>query len=49
MNTGLTPFLAKMMATPRDLLAKADPAKLAVKYGIPETWARSYLDDWMHR
>jgi hypothetical protein len=49
MKTGLTPYLAALMRAPRDSLARANPAKLAVKYGIPEDWARYYLNDWMRR
>lgn len=45
--TGLTPFICAMIRTPRDRLAKADPAKLAAKYGIPPDWAAYYLSDWM--
>ncbi|MEG3086160.1 hypothetical protein [Sphingomonas sp. PB4P5] len=49
MKTGLTPFLSALMRTPRDSLVRANTAKLAAKYGIPEDWARYYLNDWMRR
>jgi len=49
MKVGLTPFLVALMRAPRESLARADTAKLAAKYGIPEDWARYYLNDWMRR
>jgi hypothetical protein len=45
----LTQFLVALMAAPRERLQRADPAKLAAKYGIPADWARYYLNDWMGR
>ncbi|MCW2763376.1 MAG: hypothetical protein JWR85_3577 [Marmoricola sp.] len=49
MKTGLTPFLAALMKAPREALTRADPAKLAAKYGIPTEWAKFYITDWMAR
>jgi len=48
-TTGLTPFLVALMGTPRERLTRANPAKLASKYEIPEDWARYYLNDWTRR
>ncbi len=47
--TGLTPFLCAMIRTPLDQLRRADPAKLAAKYGIRPEWAGWYLSDWIGR
>lgn len=47
MTTGATAFWIAMMQA-RDL-SKADPAKLASKYEIPETWARYWLTVWQGR
>ncbi len=42
----LTEFIVKMMATDRAALAKADPVKLAARYGISPDHARFYLNSW---
>lgn len=39
----LTDFLIAMMRAPTAALAKADPAKLAAKYGISVAHAEGYL------
>lgn len=44
MTSPLTKFLIALLATPRDRLAKADPEKLAAKYGIRVQDARGYID-----
>ena len=44
MTSPLTKFLIALLATPRDRLAKADPEKLAQKYGISPSHARGYID-----
>ena len=44
MTSPLTKFLIALLATPRDRLAKADPDKLAQKYGISPAHARGYID-----
>lgn len=49
MTSPLTAFIIKMMATPLDRLANADPAKLAAKYGIRADHARDYLNAWRNR
>jgi hypothetical protein len=46
-NTGSTSFLVAMIRTPKDKLAKADPEKLARKYGVPADWVRMSLAHWL--
>jgi hypothetical protein len=46
MTSPLTDFIIKMMATPLDRLANADPAKLAAKYGIRADHAAGYIALW---
>jgi hypothetical protein len=43
MKTGCTPFLLNMMATPDAKLVRADPHKLADKYGLRFTGAASWV------
>ncbi len=47
MTSPLTEFIVKMMATDRAALAKADPVKLAARYGISPDHARFYLTQWV--
>lgn len=48
-ETGLTPFIVAMIrAAPADV-ARADPAKLAAKYGIRADHAAFYLSQWRAR
>ena len=44
-----TRFWVAMISTPDSALAKADPAKLAAKYSIPESWAKFWLATWRER
>jgi len=39
----LTAFLIALIKTPAERLSRADPAKLAVKYGIRPDYAAGYL------
>lgn len=43
MQTGLLPFILNMLKADPATLARADVAKLAAKYAIPEATARGYL------
>lgn len=45
----LTDFLCEMMHAPRADLLRANPDKLAAKYGIRADWARYYLDHHLNR
>jgi hypothetical protein len=45
----LTAFLCAMMRAPRADLLRANPDKLAAKYGIPADWARFYLNHQINR
>lgn len=45
----LTAFLCAMMSAPRDALIRANPDKLALKYGIRPDWARFYLNQQINR
>lgn len=49
MTSPLTAFILKMMATPLDRLANADPTKLAAKYGITPAHAAGYIALWVGR
>lgn len=44
MTSPLTEFLIALLATDPARLAKADPDKLAAKYGISPAHARGYID-----
>ena len=46
---GLTPFLVALMRTDPAALTRADPVKLAAKYGIRADWARFYIEQWRTR
>ena len=39
----LTAFLIALLATPREKLRRADPARLAAKYGISAAHASGYI------
>ena len=45
----LTAFILQMMATPAVKLLRADPDKLAAKYGVRPEHARFYLENWTAR
>ena len=52
--TGCTAFLVQMMTTPDAKLVKADPQKLAERYGLAKWswgpgWCEMRLDAWKHR
>ena len=42
-------FLIQMMTTPDAKLVKADPVKLAEKYGVSLEWAKMSLAHWLRR
>lgn len=46
MKMPLTTFLIEMMKADRAKLDKADPQKLAAKYGIEPHHATAYLRSW---
>lgn len=48
-RTGLTPFLVALIRTDPAALTRADPEKLAAKYGIRADWARFYIEQWRTR
>ena len=41
--------MVAMMKTPDAKLMKADRAKLAAKYGIPQAWVEFWMDQWLAR
>lgn len=52
--TGCTAFIINMTTTPDAKLVNADPAKLAVKYGLSkwawgEAWCEMSLAHWRRR
>ena len=47
--TGCTPFLVNLVTTPDHKLVKADPEKLASKYGVSVEWVRMSLEHWKRR
>jgi hypothetical protein len=40
----LTRLILDLASADRQRLAKADPVKIAEHYGLPEDWAREYLN-----
>jgi len=52
--TGCTPFLVNMTSTADAKLRKADPRKLAAKYGLlkwpwGEAWCAKSIEKWLAR
>ncbi|MEH3121191.1 MAG: hypothetical protein PGN16_04290 [Sphingomonas phyllosphaerae] len=48
-DTGLTPFIVAMMHADPTAIARANPAKLAAKYGIRADHAAFYIRQWSAR
>ncbi len=49
MAVGFLAFMVQMMRTPDEALRKADPCKLAARYGVPADWAAMTLTMWLGR